>query len=93
VDEQPVWSVHCFYIKKEYRNKGLSVPLLKAAAAYASSMGATLVEGYPLEIPEGKTPDVFAWTGLAQIFLRAGFKEVARRSKTRPIMRLNISDH
>ena len=88
VDDKPVWSVHCFFMKKEYRNKGLSVPLLKAAIDYATSKGAALIEGYPIELLKGKTPDVFVWTGLAQTFLRAGFKEVARRSETRPIMRL-----
>jgi hypothetical protein len=31
--------------------------------------------------------DAFVWTGLASAFRQAGFKEVARRSKTRPIMR------
>jgi len=32
-------------------------------------------------------PDVFAWTGFASAFKKAGFKEVIRRSETRPIMR------
>ncbi len=91
VDEMPVWSVHCFFIKKEYRNKGLSENLLKAATAYAASNGATMVEGYPVEIKKGKTPDVFAWTGLAQVFVRAGFNEIIRRSETRPIMRKLVS--
>ena len=33
-------------------------------------------------------PDVFAWTGIASAFAKAGFVEVARRSRTRPIYRL-----
>jgi hypothetical protein len=32
----------------------------------------------------------FAWTGLASAFAKAGFKECARRSDTRPIMRFDI---
>ena len=35
-------------------------------------------------------PDAFAWTGLSAAFLKAGFKEVARRSETRPIMRFYL---
>lgn len=31
-------------------------------------------------------PDVFAWTGLASAYLKAGFREVARRSESRPIL-------
>jgi hypothetical protein len=50
-----------------------------------------MVEGYPVEIKKGKTPDVFAWTGLAQVFVRAGFNEIIRKSETRPIMRKLVS--
>ena len=32
-------------------------------------------------------PEVFAWTGIRSAFDNAGFKEVARRAETRPIMR------
>jgi hypothetical protein len=35
-------------------------------------------------------PGVFAWTGFVETFRRAGFVEVARRSDTRPIMRLTL---
>ena len=33
--------------------------------------------------------DAFIYTGIASTFAKAGFVEVARRSETRPIMRLN----
>ena len=53
--------------------------------------GATLLEGYPVEPRSDRDiPAAFAWTGIPKVFLRAGFKEVARRSPTRPIMRLAI---
>lgn len=89
VDERKVWSVSCFFIKKEYRKKGLSTLLLKATAGFAFDKGATIVEGYPIAQKAGsKMPDVFAWTGLLPTFIKAGFKEAGRRSETRPIMRL-----
>ncbi len=87
VDEQPVWSVTCFFVKKEYRRQGLSVALLRAAAKHAKKHGAKIVEGYPVAPKAGKMADAFAWTGLASAFRQAGFKEVLRRSETRPIMR------
>lgn len=87
VDDKTVWSVSCFFVAKEFRTKGISVKLLKQAVDFAFSKGATIVEGYPLESNEGKIPDVFAWTGFSSVFIKAGFKEVARRSGTRPIMR------
>jgi hypothetical protein len=61
--------------------------LLEAATEYARRRGARIVEGYPVEPREDKAPDPFVWTGLASAFRRAGFREVARRSQTRPIMR------
>lgn len=87
VDDQPVWSVSCFFIQKGFRNKGLSRQLLKAAVDFAILNGAKIVEGYPLESKSGKMPDVFAWTGFSSAFINAGFEEVERRSEQRPIMR------
>lgn len=41
--------------------------------------------------PKGKKqPAGFVWWGLAPAFRKAGFKEVLRRSKTRPIMRKKL---
>ncbi len=90
VDDSPVWSVVCFYIAKEYRHRGLSVRLLKEAKKYCKTQGAKIIEGYPTEPRKDLMPDAFAWTGLSSAFKKAGFKEVARRSETRPIMRCII---
>jgi GNAT superfamily N-acetyltransferase len=89
VDEQPVWSVVCFFVAKEHRGGGLSTKLLKAAIDFVRERGGRIVEGYPVE-PQKKQPDAFMWTGLAAAFTKAGFKECARRSATRPVMRYTI---
>jgi GNAT superfamily N-acetyltransferase len=89
VDDQPVWSVSCLFVARPYRRRGVSVRLLEAAADYARRRGGRIVEGYPVEA-RGKVADPFVWTGLASAFRQAGFAEVARRSKTRPIMRRAI---
>jgi GNAT superfamily N-acetyltransferase len=90
VDDQPVWSVVCFFVAKPHRKKGLTVELLKAAARYARQHGARVLEGYPVEPRAGRMPDVFAYTGLPSAYEKAGFVEVARRSETRPIMRRRL---
>jgi GNAT superfamily N-acetyltransferase len=87
VDDKPVWSVSCLFIKKPYRRQGVSAQLLRAAVEFAASHGATVIEGYPVEPSMDKMPDPFLWHGVPSAFRAAGFTEVLRRSKSRPIMR------
>ena len=92
VDDQPVWSVVCFFIERKHRRQGLMLGLLNAAVDYARQHGARVVEGYPKDPQAGSTsPDVFVYTGLLSAFQKAGFVEVARRSPTRPVMRYVIN--
>lgn len=90
VDEQPVWSIVCLFIHKKHQRQGLSGQLIEAACVFAARQGARCVEAYPVEPKKDPMPSVFAYSGLASAFLRAGFREVARRSETRPIMRYQI---
>ena len=88
VDDLPVWSISCLFIAKEHRNQGLSAKMVDAAAHFAFGHGAPAVEGYPHDIKKGeRQADTFVWTGLLGGFLKAGFKEVERRSPKRPIVR------
>jgi GNAT superfamily N-acetyltransferase len=87
IDEQPVWSIACLLVDKEFRRCGVSVALLHAAADYVRLHGGRIVEGYPVEPRTSHMPDAFAWTGVASAYRRAGFIEQSRRSATRPIMR------
>jgi hypothetical protein len=64
--------------------------MIAAAIDYASRQGARIIEGYPIAPKKDKAPDIYAFTGLVSTFEKAGFKEVARRSETRPIMRYFI---
>jgi len=87
VDDRPVWSITCLFIERSHRRRGVSVALLRAAVEHAMARGASVVEGYPVVPKTGRMPDAFAWTGTLAAFERAGFREVARRSPTRPIVR------
>jgi GNAT superfamily N-acetyltransferase len=90
VDDVPVWSVSCLFVRRDLRRKGVSVELLKAAVRHVKTEGGSVVEAYPVEPKSDAMPPAFAWTGLASAYLDAGFKEVTRRSDTRPIMRYSI---
>lgn len=87
IDDKPVWSIVCLFVNRGYRQSGLSSRLIRGAVDWARSQGARIVEAYPVEPRVNPMPPVFAYTGLASAYRRAGFREVARRSETRPIMR------
>jgi len=90
IDDEPVWSITCLFVTRDYRQRGVSRILIEAAVKHAIKCGARIVEGYPVEPKKDRMPDAFAWTGLASSFRAAGFVEVARRSPTRPIMRFSL---
>jgi GNAT superfamily N-acetyltransferase len=91
IDDKPVWSIPCFFIKKDFRRLGLSVELLKAAIAYAKSINIPILEAYPTIPTQEKLPDTFAWIGLYKSFDRVGFEIVDRTSKSRPMVRYYIN--
>lgn len=90
VDDKKVWSVTCLFIRREYRRRGISVRLLDAAASYVAGRGGRTVEGYPVDPKTNREPDAFMSHGLSSAFIRAKYREVARRSQKRPIMRRTV---
>ncbi|MBM4118249.1 GNAT family N-acetyltransferase, partial [bacterium] len=90
VDETPVWSLVCFFIRREHRRQGLSRALIAAAKRHAKAGGARWLEAYPTEPRKAEVPDIYAFTGVPAMFLAAGFEEIARRSPTRPILRCKL---
>jgi len=91
VPGEGVWSAPCFYVKSGYRGSGLSRALLEGAAEFARRHGAASLEGYPNANRAEKQPAAFVYTGFESTFKRAGFREVARRSPRRPILRLEFT--
>ena len=90
VDDLPVWSVPCFYVRRAHRGQGVTDALLEAAAGVAASAGAPALEGYPVDMDvPGHTRNAF--TGTTAAFARHGFQVVARRKPDRPIMRLTLT--
>lgn len=89
VDDAPVWSAPCFFVKRGFRGQGLAARLLAAAADFARAAGAPFLEGYPVD-SKASLGDAFVYTGVSSTFVRAGFVEVARKARTRPVMRLDL---
>ena len=95
VDEQPIWSIVCFFIDKGFRKQGLMSALVRGAVAFARSRGAKFVEAYPtdMEAPRlagHKLGGCSGYMGIARAFRENGFVEVGRASETQLIMRCTI---
>ena len=65
VDDEPAWSIVCFYVKPGSRGGGLTRALLDAAVEYATDNGARLIEAYPYDTEE-------AAAGRGRALLRGG---------------------
>src|SRR5262249_31906424 len=87
VDDVPVWSLSCFYIRIGYRRQGITSHLIAAALRAAKRARAPALEAYPLDAD--LTPSA-SRTGYASSFPRAGCKTVARHGPPRPIMRHDL---
>ncbi len=81
-----VWSLVCFFVKRELRGIGVSDRMLEAAVAYAKKKGATIVEGYPVT----KMSPSYRFMGFVPSFEAAGFKHAGRAGSRRHVMRKAI---
>jgi GNAT superfamily N-acetyltransferase len=89
VDDVPVWSLSCFYVRRGYRKQGVTSALIAAALKAVKCAKAPALEAYPVDTDDPKsTSNLF--TGTASTFARAGFRTVARRVPPRPIMRHDL---
>ena len=83
IDSKPVWSVVCFFVDSQVRGQGVTLGLLNAAIEYAASLGAEIIEGYPVE-PDAR---LYTYMGSPSTFRKAGFQTVSPPSQTRQVMR------
>jgi GNAT superfamily N-acetyltransferase len=89
IDDLPVWSISCLYVRKGYRRNGITSGLIAAALVAVKRAGAPALESYPLDAD--LTPSA-SGTGYVSTFERAGFKIVARHVPPRPIMRHDLKN-
>jgi len=90
LDDRPVWSVVCFFVRHDRRRQGWMRRLLRAAADYAAAHGATLLEGYPLDCAGRRLTGYAGYTGVASTFAAEGFREVARPRPDLLVMRRRL---
>jgi GNAT superfamily N-acetyltransferase len=90
-DDDSVWAVTCFVVRKGYRGRGLTYPLARAAVDFARDRGARAVEAYAMITYPGKE---ITWgevhVGARQVFEDAGFTEVSHPTLRRVVMRVDF---
>ncbi|MGI5289960.1 N-acetyltransferase family protein [Nonomuraea polychroma] len=91
-DDDDVWAVTCFVVRKGYRGRGLTYHLAQATIGFARERGARALEAYPMITHPGKE---ITWgelhVGARQAFEDAGFKEVSHPTVRRVVMRIDFA--
>jgi GNAT superfamily N-acetyltransferase len=90
-DDDGVWAVTCFVVRKGYRGRGLTYHLADATIEFARERGARALEAYPMITQPGRT---ITWgelhVGARQVFAEAGFTEVSHPTLRRFVMRIDF---
>lgn len=91
-DDDGVWSVTCFVVRKGYRGRGITYALAAATIDFARRGGARALEAYPMTTPPGYE---ITWgenhVGSRQVFDEAGFVQVHQPSPRRVVMRVELA--
>ena len=92
IDDLSVWSINCFFIKKEYRGRQIAKQMLHKAIEYARENRAIAIEAYPKDMTHTTKPEKYRslYFDTMKMFEEVGFKEVKRRHPVFPIMRLSL---
>jgi GNAT superfamily N-acetyltransferase len=95
IDDVPVWSIVCFFVRVGFRRRGVAAALLRGAIDYARASGAPALEAYPIDAGGQRLDVSFSYVGFTSLFERAGFEPVVEtdaRSAGRPrvLMRLAL---
>ena len=76
IDKKLVWSITCFFIRRDFRHMGLSQQLIKGAVEFAKKKRIKTLEAYPAIPYNEKVPHPFLWVGVLSSFIKNGFKIV-----------------
>lgn len=80
-----VWSITCFFVRRDYRGAGLAYRLISAAVDYARENGGQHVEAYPVA-PDSPS---YRFMGFVSMFKSAGFRFVKKAGTRRNVMVLD----
>jgi GNAT superfamily N-acetyltransferase len=81
-----VWSLVCFFVKRELRGRGATEQLLAAAIKEARRHRAKIVEAYPVD----RQSPSYRFMGFVDTFREAGFRKVGTAGLRRHVLRLAL---
>jgi GNAT superfamily N-acetyltransferase len=83
VQDQDAWSVVCFVVRTGFRRRGLMHDLLDGAVEHARTMGATALEGYPVDPGGDRIDQTSGYVGTVRLFEAHGFHRVSQTAGRR----------
>lgn len=89
-DDETVWAVTCFVVRREHRGKGLNAALLEAAVEYARESGARIIEAYPVDTGGKRQHANEMFHGMLSTFDAAGFRQTGELKPGRPLVTLTL---
>ncbi|WP_456287093.1 GNAT family N-acetyltransferase [Microbacterium sp. JZ70] len=91
LEDDGVWAITCFSIRREHRGQGITRALLDAAVDYARSNGARVLEAYPIDTDSGReTRSNDLYVGALSTFANAGFEVIAHPTPSRAVVALRL---
>lgn len=89
-EDDAVWLLACLFVRPDFRSRGVTDALMRAAIRLARREGAVAVEGWPTAGSDRRYADAFL--GRESAFERLGFTCVGRPTSRRAVMRLEVND-
>jgi GNAT superfamily N-acetyltransferase len=84
-----IYAISCFFIRSGYRKLGMTRILARAAIDFARRQGASAIDACAID-PDRPLIWGEGFVGVTAIYVDLGFREIARRSPRRPLMRLML---
>ncbi|MEV7633162.1 GNAT family N-acetyltransferase [Microbacterium sp. NPDC089318] len=92
LDDESVWAVTCFVVRKEHRGQGLNATLLASGLDFARESGARLIEAYPVDTSTGSHRSNDLFHGTLSTFLAAGFERGPTLTGGRVLVTRGLAD-
>jgi GNAT superfamily N-acetyltransferase len=85
-ESESVWSLVCFFVRRDVRRQGAMKALLEAAMQHAAAHGGTILEAYPVD----EDSPSYRFGGFLPVFQTDGFVRVGKAGTRRHVVRHSL---